>query len=188
MQRTAATQACYLAVSSRPGRRFHPNNFVLCPTVGTIERRRHGASDMCRGHFVDVCLVGALAIKTPHSYPQAGLAGRLNCSSSWCDLSRTPLRKNAFGLSQSGKRSIRNEMPAGSGSAHLRRRRRHAVRSRIRHGPTSRAPGPVENAASPADRYCAKPAEATAPPERIYSSMKDCRASLKGKVGSCYKF
>jgi hypothetical protein len=50
------------------------------------------------------------------------------------------------------------------------------------------APGPVENAASPADRYCAKPAEATAPPECIYSSMKDCRASLKGKAGHCYKF
>jgi len=50
------------------------------------------------------------------------------------------------------------------------------------------APGPVENAASPADRYCAKPAEATAPPERIYSSMKDCRASLKGKAVHCYKF
>ena len=50
------------------------------------------------------------------------------------------------------------------------------------------APGPVENAASPADRYCAKPAEATAPPECIYSSMKDCSASLKGKAGRCYKF
>jgi len=50
------------------------------------------------------------------------------------------------------------------------------------------APGPVENAASPADRYCGKPAEATAPPECIYSSMKDCSASLKGKAGRCYKF
>jgi hypothetical protein len=34
------------------------------------------------------------------------------------------------------------------------------------------APGPVENAASPADWYCAKPAEATAPPECSFSSMK----------------
>ena len=50
------------------------------------------------------------------------------------------------------------------------------------------APGPVESAASAADRYCAKSAEATAPPDCIYLSMKDCRASLKGKVGSCYKF
>ena len=51
------------------------------------------------------------------------------------------------------------------------------------------APGSVESAAkSAANRYCAKPAEATAPPECSFSSMKDCRASLKGKVGSCYKF
>ena len=45
------------------------------------------------------------------------------------------------------------------------------------------APGSVGSAASAADRYCAKPAEATAPPECSFSSMKDCRASLKGKVG-----
>src|SRR5215469_14030240 len=50
------------------------------------------------------------------------------------------------------------------------------------------APGSVESAASAANRYCAKPAEATAPPECSFSSMKDCRASLKGKAGSCYKF
>jgi Protein of unknown function (DUF3551) len=50
------------------------------------------------------------------------------------------------------------------------------------------APGSVESAASAADRYCAKPAEATAPPECSFSSMKHCRASLKGKAGSCYKF
>jgi hypothetical protein len=50
------------------------------------------------------------------------------------------------------------------------------------------APGSVESAASPADRYCAKRAEATAPPECVYSSMKDCRASLKGKAGHRYKF
>jgi hypothetical protein len=49
-------------------------------------------------------------------------------------------------------------------------------------------PGSVGSAASAANRYCAKPAEATAPPDCIYLSMKDCRASLKGKVGSCYKF
>jgi len=48
------------------------------------------------------------------------------------------------------------------------------------------APGSVESAASAANRYCAKPAEATAPPDCTYLSMKDCRASLKG--GSCYKF
>jgi hypothetical protein len=40
------------------------------------------------------------------------------------------------------------------------------------------APGSVESAASAANRYCAKPAEATAPPECSFSSMKDCRASL----------
>ena len=50
------------------------------------------------------------------------------------------------------------------------------------------APGSVESAASAANRYCAKPAEATAPPECSFLSMKDCRASLKGKAGSCYKF
>ena len=50
------------------------------------------------------------------------------------------------------------------------------------------APGSVGSAASAANRYCAKPAEATAPPECSFSSMKDCRASLKGKAGSCYKF
>jgi hypothetical protein len=50
------------------------------------------------------------------------------------------------------------------------------------------APGSVESAASAADRYCAKPAEATGAPDCVYSSMKDCRASLKGKAGSCYKF
>ena len=50
------------------------------------------------------------------------------------------------------------------------------------------APGSVGSAASAANRYCAKPAEATAPPDCTYLSMKDCRASLKGKVGSCYKF
>ena len=50
------------------------------------------------------------------------------------------------------------------------------------------APGSVESAASAANRYCAKPAEATAPPDCICLSMKDCRASLKGKAGSCYKF
>ena len=49
------------------------------------------------------------------------------------------------------------------------------------------APGSVESAASAANRYCAKPADATAP-ECSFSSMKDCRASLKGKAGSCYKF
>jgi hypothetical protein len=47
------------------------------------------------------------------------------------------------------------------------------------------APG---SAAGAANRYCAKPAAATAPPDCIYLSMKDCRASLKGKAGSCYKF
>ena len=41
------------------------------------------------------------------------------------------------------------------------------------------APGSVESAASAANRYCAKPAEATAPPECSYLSVKDCRASLK---------
>jgi hypothetical protein len=46
----------------------------------------------------------------------------------------------------------------------------------------------VGSAASAANRYCAKPAEATAPPDCIYFSMKDCRVSLKGKAGSCYKF
>ena len=50
------------------------------------------------------------------------------------------------------------------------------------------APGSVGSAASAANRYCAKPAAATAPPDCIYLSMKDCRASLKGKAGSCYKF
>jgi len=50
------------------------------------------------------------------------------------------------------------------------------------------APGSVGSAASAANRYCAKPAEATAPPDCIYLSMKGCRASLRGKVGSCYKF
>jgi hypothetical protein len=50
------------------------------------------------------------------------------------------------------------------------------------------APGSVGSAGSAANRYCAKPAEATAPPECVYSSMKDCRASLKGKAGNCYKF
>ena len=50
------------------------------------------------------------------------------------------------------------------------------------------APGSVESAASAANRYCAKPAEATAPPECSFSSMKDWRASLKGKAGSCYRF
>jgi hypothetical protein len=50
------------------------------------------------------------------------------------------------------------------------------------------APGSVKSAASAANRYCAKPAEATAPPECSYLSMKDCRASLKGKAGNCYKF
>jgi hypothetical protein len=50
------------------------------------------------------------------------------------------------------------------------------------------APGSVGSAASAANRYCAKPAEATAPPECSYLSMKDCRASLKGKAGDCYKF
>ena len=50
------------------------------------------------------------------------------------------------------------------------------------------APGSVGSAASAADRYCAKPAKATPAPDCIYSSMKDCRASLKGKAGSCYKF
>ena len=47
------------------------------------------------------------------------------------------------------------------------------------------APGLVGSAASAADRYCAKPAEVTAPPECSFLSMKDCRASLKGKAGSC---
>jgi hypothetical protein len=50
------------------------------------------------------------------------------------------------------------------------------------------APGSVGSAASAANRYCAKPAEATAPPECSYLSMQDCRASLKGKAGDCYKF
>ena len=50
------------------------------------------------------------------------------------------------------------------------------------------APGSVGSAASAANRYCAKPAETTAPPECSYLSMKDCRASLKGKAGDCYKF
>jgi len=50
------------------------------------------------------------------------------------------------------------------------------------------APGSVGSAASAADRYCAKPAEATAPPDCSFSNIKDCRASLKGKAGSCYKF
>jgi hypothetical protein len=50
------------------------------------------------------------------------------------------------------------------------------------------APGSVGTAASAANRYCAKLAKATAPPDCIYLSMKDCRASLKGKIGSCYKF
>jgi hypothetical protein len=45
-----------------------------------------------------------------------------------------------------------------------------------------------QGSASAADRYCAKPAEATAPPDCIFSSVKDCRASLKGKAGHCYKF
>jgi len=50
------------------------------------------------------------------------------------------------------------------------------------------APGPVESAASAADRYCAKSAEATAPPDCSFSNIKDCRASLKGNAGRCYKF
>jgi hypothetical protein len=50
------------------------------------------------------------------------------------------------------------------------------------------APGLVGSAASAANGYCAKPAEATAPSDCIYFSMKDCRVSLKGKAGSCYKF
>ena len=48
--------------------------------------------------------------------------------------------------------------------------------------------GLVGSAASAANRYCAKSAEATAPPDCIYFSMKDCRASLNGKAGICYKF
>ena len=50
------------------------------------------------------------------------------------------------------------------------------------------APGSVGSAASAANRHCAKPAEVTAPPDCSYLSMKDRRASLKGKAGSCYKF
>jgi hypothetical protein len=50
------------------------------------------------------------------------------------------------------------------------------------------APGSVGSAASAANRYCAKPAGVTAPPECSYLSMKDCRANLKGKAGDCYKF
>jgi hypothetical protein len=50
------------------------------------------------------------------------------------------------------------------------------------------APGPVKSAASAADRYCAKSAEATAPPDCSFSNIKDCRASLKGNAGRCYKF
>ena len=49
-------------------------------------------------------------------------------------------------------------------------------------------PGSVGSAASAADRYCAKPAEATAPPDCSFSNIKDCRASLKGNAGRCYKF
>jgi hypothetical protein len=59
MQRTAATQARYLAVSLRPRRRFDPNNFVLCRTVGTNERLGRGiahlAGDMrSRGRKVNL--------------------------------------------------------------------------------------------------------------------------------------
>ena len=50
------------------------------------------------------------------------------------------------------------------------------------------APGSVESVASATDRYCAKPADTYAAPDCIYSSMTDCRASLNGKVGHCYKF
>jgi hypothetical protein len=39
-QRTAATYASYPAIGHRPGRNFDPNNFVLCPAVGTNERDR----------------------------------------------------------------------------------------------------------------------------------------------------
>jgi hypothetical protein len=39
-----------------------------------------------------------------------------------------------------------------------------------------------------ADRYCAKPAKETEPPDCSFSNIKDCRASLKAKGGGrCYK-
>src|SRR5215831_8264474 len=40
LQRTAATYACYRAIRCWLGREFDPYNFVLRPTVGTIERHR----------------------------------------------------------------------------------------------------------------------------------------------------
>jgi hypothetical protein len=43
------------------------------------------------------------------------------------------------------------------------------------------APGSGESAASAANRYCAKPAEATAPLECSFSSMKRLPRELKGK-------
>jgi hypothetical protein len=42
------------------------------------------------------------------------------------------------------------------------------------------APGPVESSASAADRYCAKPAGATAPPDCSFSSIKRLSREPKG--------
>jgi hypothetical protein len=60
------------------------------------------------GHLRRNChlLSGSAAVAAPAQL-STGLAGRLNCASSWCDLSRTPLRKNTFGPPQSGKLATR---------------------------------------------------------------------------------
>jgi hypothetical protein len=45
-----------------------------------------------------------------------------------------------------------------------------------------------QGSANAADTYCAKAVGAAAAPDCSFSSMKDCRASLKGKGGGrCYK-
>jgi hypothetical protein len=45
-----------------------------------------------------------------------------------------------------------------------------------------------QGSAGAADRYCAKPAKETEPPDCSFSNIKDCRASLKAKGGGrCYK-
>ena len=42
LQRTATSDACYLAISSWPRWGFDPDNFVFCPAVGAIEPHRWG--------------------------------------------------------------------------------------------------------------------------------------------------